>query len=485
LEALVAASEQATENRRKAELEWEKAGKAPEKRPKVLPLAVAPGAQLAQFQDLSSIRSMGSQLLSGPVDAIDYYTEQVEKLREQIQAERASVKERSLVPGGINASSAFVTFVGRREAEMAKNIMYTSDGNEWVVSVPPEPSSIRWDDLRQDSRLELLYSIIGYAALVGLYFGFMPICVGITNISYAINMGPLQSMWASLAPTMGLTVFLSFLPTVMLILFRNFFSLKSDPWAQQKLQVWYFWFQVVFVILVTAVGNDAVTFAKGVAASPFSIFGLLADQLPKATDFYMNYLVLQCSTHAMAMMRYVPLGKYLAFKALWTEEEARKKAEPEDQDYYGIGSRTSRVAILLLVGIIYSTLSPMISLVALGTLALYRMIYGYIIVFAETRKPDVGGAFWAAMLDHVHAGNIIYCVLMTGVLAKRAPNQIPMIIAAASLVYTVWSYNHYQSAFNWQKLAFNEIILNGDELSVLDTKERYIQPVLLEEKTEQ
>ena len=50
------------------------------------------------------------------------------------------------------------------------------------------------------------------------------------------------------------------------------------------------------------------------------------------------------------LTRYMNLSKFLGFRAVFTEEEAKKRAEPEDQDYYGFGSRSARWCINLLVG---------------------------------------------------------------------------------------------------------------------------------------
>ena len=46
--------------------------------------------------------------------------------------------------------------------------------------------------------------------------------------------------------------------------------------------------QVIFVLLVTAVGSDFLLFVKAVMQNPLNMPHLLADQLPKATHFYMS-----------------------------------------------------------------------------------------------------------------------------------------------------------------------------------------------------
>merc|ERR1719456_1508832 len=98
------------------------------------------------------------------------------------------------------------------------------------------------------------------------------------------------------------------------------------------------------------------------------------------------------------MMRHVILGKYLAFRQLLGEEEGKAKSEPEDQDYYGIGSRSARFTINLCIGIIYGTLSPPINVLTFINFAVCRVVYGYLCVYAEKKKPDLGGTFWVGML---------------------------------------------------------------------------------------
>jgi len=312
-----------------------------------------------------------------------------------------------------------------------------------------------------------------------LYFAYMPLVIGISNLASAVNMGPLQSFWEGLAPTLGLQFMIAFLPTILLLIFRSFFILKADAWSQTRLQKWYFWFQVVFVILVTAIGDSVVEFTTTIVSDPMAVFGLLAETMPHSTHFYMNFLVLQWTTHAMNLLRYVPLGKFRAFKLRYEEEEARAMAEPEDQDYYGLGSRSARFAINMVIGIVYSTLSPTVALLACVNFACCRVFYGYLINFAETKKPDLGGVFWVTKLEHVFIGTVIYCILMTGVLFGRAPNGIPGIIVTPSIFYVMWSLGRFKEAFLWENLPF-EVVADGTEDKKRLMGGQYVQPELAE-----
>merc|ERR1719356_407828 len=144
----------------------------------------------------------------------------------------------------------------------------------------------------------------------------------------------------------------------------------------------------------------------------------------------MNLLVMTWFSHAMNLTRYIPLGKFIMFKKLYdTEEEARQASEPEDQDYYGMGSRSARFTINLAIPIVFGTLSPPTMILGLINFCVCRLYYGYLIPFAETKKPDTGGHFFVFQLKHIFAALGLYAVMMTGVLYGRAETSGPAFIA--------------------------------------------------------
>eukprot|EP00928_Gymnodinium_smaydae_P044936 TRINITY_DN299_c1_g1_i5.p1 TRINITY_DN299_c1_g1~~TRINITY_DN299_c1_g1_i5.p1 ORF type:complete len:771 (-),score=164.49 TRINITY_DN299_c1_g1_i5:68-2380(-) len=457
--ALVTRHEAATKGLAEAKAKWANDEEAPEKRPR--------------------------SYLYG--DLIDYYTKELEESEPLIKEERARIQKEMTEVGGVNTYCGFVTFTERKSTQMATTQLYSEDRDDWVVSLPPEPVDLIWSDLQQDPTRRQGREALGMMAVVGLYFAYMPIVLGVSKLATLIDAGPLESLWIALAPTMGLQFMVAFLPTFLILIFNVFYTLKAEVWAQKRLQTFYFWFQVVFVVLVTAIGNSVVEFTKTVFTDPLELPRLLGDTMPLATHFYMNFLVLQWVTHAMNIIRYVPLSKFLAATVLFEEEEARMLSEPEDQDYYGIGSRSARFSINLMIGIVYGTLSPPINFLAWVNFYLCRLIYGYLMPFAETKKADLGGAFWVEQLNHIFVANIIYVIVMTGVLSGRAnmTGFTPTYIAAPSLIYVLWSYNRFQKAFSWETLPISKVA-NDQGVAQKGTKRTlrgdYVQPELFPQK---
>jgi len=355
--------------------------------------------------------------------------------------------------------TGFVTFTERKYAQMATTQLYSEDRDEWKVETPPEAADLLWGDMQQSPKGQGIYTLLGYACVAGLYFAYMPLVIGVSQIAASIDAGPLQSVWAGLAPTIGLQLMVGFLPTFLLLIFRSFFTLKADAFSQNKMQKYYFWFMIIFVVLVVAIGDDVNEFTLTLLTNPLALPDLLGATMPGATHFYMNFLVLQWVTHAMNLIRYVMLAKWKGFCYLYDEEEARKKSEPEDQDYYGLGSRNARFTINMVIGIVFGTLSPPINLLCWVNFATCRLVYGYLIPFAENRKPDLGGVFWVDSLKHLFVGMIIYCIVMTGVISGRCDMTgfTPTFIVSPTIIYVFWSMNRFNNAFSWEELPITKV----------------------------
>ncbi|CAJ1351215.1 unnamed protein product [Effrenium voratum] len=390
------------------------------------------------------------------LDAIDHFEAQLAEEDAYVEKERHRIRQASSVTGGVNTSSAFVTFRSRRDAEIAKAVQFSDDAGEWAIRDAPEASAIRWQDVSREHGA--LRSAIGCTIILLMYASFSPICLEISRAALAVDIGWLQPLWAALAPTLGLTIFLAMLPTVLLLVFATFFTLRAESFAQHRLQIWYYSFLFLFVLVMPVLGTNFRHFAQEVYRSPAEVFGLLADRIPLASQFFFNYEVLQWSVACMELLRLAVLVKFLLFRSIQSEAEALKKAEPEDQDFYGMGGRMARWNLNLVIGCIFCSVAPLVTLAVVAKFAVQRVAYGYLLVFAETRKPDLGGEFWCESMTQLLYGIVLYAVTMCGILTRESSSCVPSIIAAFSLALAVATLVQFKSRFRWQTLAFAEVI---------------------------
>jgi len=437
------------------------------------------------------------------VDAITYYEGRIKEIEEEAEKERQRILD-VVKTGDLDAiytGNGFVTFKHRRECEISMQLKYTPDEDTFVVSVPPDPSDIVYTDLMVDESREAASETIGWACIAGLFFGYMPIIIGISSVAslstlsehialfrMIVNDHPgIAAVWDGLVGAIALTLMVSFLPTFLVIIFDTFFALKARAWLQHKVQIWYYYFNLVFILLVTAVGSSLLSTVDSLLEDPTSIFKLLATTLPTASHFYLNLYPAQWATQSMEFMRYVCLTKWIAFNRIYGDEEkAHAKAEPEDQDYYGKGSRSARFTIFLVIATTFCTLSPLMIVLAFIHFALCRLFYGWMFVFAEIPKADLGGPFWHSKLKHVQQGMFIYIVLMAGVLYYRGtdektgegPGSMPGFIAGSSLLYMFKSYNRFDRHFHWEMLPFEDIRDDGTHKKREPRRDTYQQPEL-------
>mmetsp|Transcript_67079 Transcript_67079/g.127736 ORF Transcript_67079/g.127736 Transcript_67079/m.127736 type:complete len:821 (-) Transcript_67079:44-2506(-) len=428
-----------------AKIEWEQAGGAQEHRP--------------------TVRDYTAKL----VDKLDYYTNIKRDAGKKILVERQRIEKGEDV---VYTNTGFVTFKRRRDAAVALYLKVEADDDIFAMSTPPDPADVIYTDFMIAGSWLALKETLGYISCVALFFAFTPIILGISSLineevilkafpvlkKLFLKFPVVESFVSGLLASASLTLVMSFLPSLFVLIFTTFFQLKAGQWVQAKLQQWYFWFQVLFILLIPAVGASLLDTIFTIIDHPMSIVIMLAYRLPTCTHFYMNFIVMQWFTHGLNLTRYMNLIKFKTFSAVFSAERAKELSEPEDQDYYGIGSRSARFTINLCIGIVFGTMSPPINLWTFINFAICRLIYGYLIPFAETRKPDLGGVIWVHQLKHVFAGNMIYCLVMAGVLFGRTSSKGPGIIALTSLLYVTWSYNRFCTRFSWERLTIEEVV---------------------------
>lgn len=426
-----------------------------------------------------------------PVDQIEDCKQMLATLIQRIQAEQDWIQSSDHEnQHAICGSTAFVTFKVMRDSEIAQWLRLEPDGGLFTMEYPPAPNDVRYADLLRNPYERKMLHILGYALIFALFLAFFPL-IGLT--SSTINLQSLQkihlvehiltempwleSILEGVFATLVLSMFMAFLPTVLHLIISKTFTLKAEAQSQLYLQQWYYWFQVVFVLLVTAVGTSIWTRIGDILDSPQSVIFILADSLPRTSNFYMNYVILQWATSILNMLRYVNLLKFLGWKAVVQEERAIMKSEPEDADYYGIGSRGARLTLILVTGMVFCMISPLILVFVFVFFFINRLVYGYLMVFAETKKPDLGGCFWMMQLKHVSLSIPIFVVTMSGCLWSSGSGAIgPGLFTLMSLWLWLYEYSRFVDVI-WETLSFRAVV-EACEQGAATTDDFYAQDEL-------
>eukprot|EP00933_Yihiella_yeosuensis_P027715 TRINITY_DN21600_c0_g2_i1.p1 TRINITY_DN21600_c0_g2~~TRINITY_DN21600_c0_g2_i1.p1 ORF type:complete len:764 (+),score=106.23 TRINITY_DN21600_c0_g2_i1:66-2294(+) len=373
-------------------------------------------------------------------------------------------------------NAAFVTFVDRRQAEFARGITYSFGPDKYEVSFPPEPSDVNFSSFEKPFKQPLRQAgaeLTGRALVTSLFFAFLPVVAGISAIlsdehlseyvphfrSFAESHPALAAIWNGLVGNLALAALMCLVPAALSQTFLRCFRMTSFGLLQSKIQEWYFFFLIVFVLLVTAIGSSLFQRARTLAERPPEVLMILAETLPGSTNFYLTWAALQCANPFVDLTRHQNLRRYFVAEkvALLTqgsinEREIRLQAEPESQNYHGIGARSARSTLQLSVAITLCSLQPAVTILSLIGFACNRLAFSYLPVFAETHKADWGGIYWQRQLHHVQLAVVIHIVLMSGVLLQLGSNNIQALVSASSLLAVVFFRNYYQEMLHARML---------------------------------
>lgn len=410
-------------------------------------------------------------------------SDRMHRARERLQHARAEVSLEQVRVGraseafdpDICTDVGFVTFQSRRTARLASREQLATDPSTFAMQTAPAPESIIYESLlvsHGEAREKG-----GWLCVACLFVAFAPLVV---IISSALNLNSLQQIIPAVGllrqqfpilnrlaegvlATFALNQLMGLLPYIFLTISHTFFRPVSHGHAQLHVHNFYFSFLTVFVLLVTSLSKGIVSTLIFVAQQPTAIVPLLAETLPLASHFYMNYLVLGSFSCVMELLRLGVFAKYLRFCARFEREPARALAE--QQSVY-LGSRVGKSAMMLVITLVFCSLNPVIIFPAAAYFLMEHLAHGYLCYFAEPKQSDLGGAFWVQSLKQIHMGLLIYVLLMIGVCAPRGFEFVISLVPNLAFIY--WSWRRVDRDFLWQDCPLDTLLQTDQVKSIVE-----------------
>ena len=242
-------------------------------------------------------------LIGKKVDTINWCRSELERLIPKIEAVQAKYRagDAQFLP------SCFIEFYRQADAQSAFQSLAHHQGlhmSPRFIGIPPE--QVIWKNLKITWQSRVIRGILTTAFVAALIvFWAIPVAAvgAISNISSLIEKAPwlgfinncpsvILGVIQGLLPTILLAVLMALLP-IILRLMAKLSGAPSQAAVELKTQTSYFIFQVVQVFLVVTVASSASAVGAKIASDPGSATSLLAQNLPKASNFYISYFILQ------------------------------------------------------------------------------------------------------------------------------------------------------------------------------------------------
>ncbi|TKA71136.1 hypothetical protein B0A55_08214 [Friedmanniomyces simplex] len=386
-------------------------------------------------------------LVGKKVDAIDKSRTTVGELAERIDARRVAPSRN--VP---EHSAVFVAFNSQPAAHRAyQEISFQPRIPMQDRFLAVQPKEVLWHNLAKPvtERLSKASLALTFVIVFTIFFSIPVGLIGtISNVeklaetvswlSWVNNLPPvLLGLLTGLLPPFLVSYFVSYVPK----LFRHIAKLSGEPTTPQaelKTQAWYFAFQVFQVFLVTTTASGALPVVKQIAQNPASAPTLLAESLPKASNFYLTYFILQGTASAASnVLNYSDLFQYLFddYMAKTPREKYSVHAQMKGTPW---ASWLPKFTNLLVIAIAYSCIAPLVVGFAAVGISMYYLSYRYNLLYVILTKVDTKGEAYKRALQQVPTGVYLAELCLIGLMsASGATAQTALMIVLLLLTAVI------------------------------------------------
>ncbi|KAF9982925.1 hypothetical protein BGZ65_002365 [Modicella reniformis] len=198
----------------------------------------------------------------------------------------------------------------------------------------------------------------------------------------------------------------------------------------------YHWFSVVHVLLFTTLSNGILQAAEAIVDNPGNIMSILSSTLPKASTFFLSFILLSLVQIPMMLLQIGPLIMYFLNK--WLSKTPRQMYAAETtMGSVDWGMTIPVHTIAFSIGLLYSTIQPLILPLMTIYFGFYYLAFRYMFLYVYRQPFDSGGLIFPRIVDQIYIGVILFEVVMLSlfILQKAVGESIVMfILLVASLI---------------------------------------------------
>ncbi|KAI0022718.1 hypothetical protein F4780DRAFT_777471 [Xylariomycetidae sp. FL0641] len=384
-------------------------------------------------------------LVGKKVDTITWCRSELERLVPEV--ERAQKDFRAGNYGKI--SSVFVEFYTQADAESAYQVL----AHHQALQMTPKyigvtPSEVVWPSLAVSwwQRVVRRFAVIAFISALIVFWAIPVAVVGaISNISYLESISWLS--WLKLIPDVIMGFVQGLLPSVLMavlmalvpIVMRLCAKLAGEP-SLSRVELFtqhaYFAFQLIQVFLITTLTSAASTVGKQIAENPASVTNILSSNLPKASNFYISYFIIQGLGIASSILSQI--AGFVIFTLMYKFLAGTPRAlynKWANLSAISWGSVLPIYTNIAVISITYAGIAPLMLGFATIGLSLFYLAWRYNIFFVTETQVDTRGLIYPRALKQLFAGIYIAELCMIGIFATSVAIG-PLILMIVFLVFT-------------------------------------------------
>ncbi|KAK9471512.1 uncharacterized protein V1510DRAFT_367844 [Dipodascopsis tothii] len=361
--------------------------------------------------------------LSRKVDTIDWTRERLSKLNDEIEEMKRDETAYPLM------NSCFIQFNNQIAAHMACQSLASERPHNMVPRlIEVNPRDIQWPNMRikwWESFFRVMFTTMLAFGLI--FFWAIPVAfVGaVSQLSYLTHAVPflawvdnlpvaIKGIISGILPPAALSALMALLPYILLF-FASLDGSSTGTEIQMTVQGSYFAFLFIQVFLVVTIASSVTTVIEQLTNNPASIPMLLATNLPKASNFFFSYLILQgLAVSASAILQVGPLVS-LKFVGPLSDQTARQKFERVTTlSFVRWGTFYPMYTNLAAIGLVYAIVAPLILPMCVIAFSLFYLAYRYQFLYCQVSHIDSAGLHFHRAINQLFTGLYLMEISLIG-----------------------------------------------------------------------
>lgn len=386
-------------------------------------------------------------LVGKKVDSIDWCRSELMRLIPETEAAQNEYRtgEYKKIP------AIFIEFKSQAEAETAYQVL----AHHQALQMSPRyigitPSDVVWSSLSISwwQKVVRRYAVLGFVSALVIFWAIPVAVVGaISNINYLQDQLPwlsfldkipsvIMGVITGLLPSVALSILMSLVPVIM----RLCAKLSGEP-SYSRVELFtqnaYFVFQVVQVFLITTFSSSAAAVVSDILNNPLQAPTILASNLPKASNFYISYFLVQgLSVAASVISQAVGFVIFTLFYKFLTGTPRGLYTKWAKLSAISWGSTLPVYTCITVIAIVYAVIAPLcLGFSTLG-MALFYFAWRYNVLFVTDTGIDTRGLIYPRAVKQLFTGVYLSELCLIGLFGASVAIG-PLVLMVVFTVFTV------------------------------------------------
>ncbi|KAI1769490.1 DUF221-domain-containing protein [Hypoxylon sp. FL1150] len=426
----------------------------------------------------------GLPLLNKKVDTIYWCRQELARLNLEIEMDQKSPERYPLM------KSAFIQFNHQVAAHMAcQSVTHHIPRHMAPRTVEISPDDVLWENMALSWWTEWLRTAVAIGVVVGMIILWaFPVAFtsSISQVSTLTDTFPwlgfidknntihnIVSGVAGVLPAILLALLLWLVPIIMGVL-ASFKGAKTGSQKSETIQKFYFAFLFVQVFLVVSLASGLLQTLDYLANNPTQIADLLAENLPKAANYFFSYMILQAlSVSSGTLLQIGALIQWYVISKIMNNTARNKWSTNTKLPEVNWGTTFPVYTNFACIALIYSVVAPIISLFAIITFSLLWIANRYSMLYVNRFRIDTGGVLYPQAINQTFTGLYVMELCLIGLFflvrneegeVACAPQAIIMIVAIfLTALYQLLLNMSFGPLFRYLPITFEDEAVLRDE----------------------